>query len=254
MLQHLLLTLLTTSTLFAACDTTPGQTMQRAPAASPARTGDGAKDLQAVRQRLRPLLQARGLQLGDPVLLRIFKAESALEVWMQPGGQGPFVLLDTWDICRWSGDLGPKLREGDGQAPEGFYTLTTRQLHPGSRYHLAFNLGFPNAFDQHHGRTGSFLMIHGACVSIGCYAMTDPGIEPLYALVEDALANGQPHVPVHAFPFRLTDDNLQQHAQHPWADHWRNLQEGDRLFQKERRPPRVDVSPEGRYRFTSPTP
>ena len=90
------------------------------------------------------------------------------------GGEGrPLRRFATYPICLWSGRLGPKLREGDRQAPEGFYTVSAEQLNPNSRWHRSFSLGFPNAFDQAHGRTGSFIMVHGGCPSIGCYAMTD---------------------------------------------------------------------------------
>lgn len=205
--------------------------------ASPA---DKEASLRATRARLATQLDARGMELGAPVYVRIFKEESELEVWVKKGEA--FELLQTWPICRWSGQLGPKLREGDGQAPEGFYSVDRKALHPGSRFHLAFNLGFPNAYDQAQGRTGSFLMVHGNCVSVGCYAMTDAGIEPIYALVEAALDGGQGAVPVHIFPFRMTQEALAARSESPWAEFWKNLQEGYLIFEKERRPPRVEVS------------
>lgn len=180
-------------------------------------------------------LEENGLARGDPVFIRIFKQSAELEIWMNDGRS--WRLFDIWPICRWSGELGPKLREGDGQSPEGFYTVAKGALNPNSSYHLSFNLGFPNAYDRAHGRTGSFLMVHGDCLSIGCYAMTDAGIEDIYGLVEAALDNGQLRVAVHIFPFRMDDATLEAHASHPWVDYWRNLKTGHDLFETSGSPP-----------------
>jgi murein L,D-transpeptidase YafK len=193
-------------------------------------------------------LAEQGFALGQPVHLRIFKEESSLELWMERDGR--FALAASYPVCAWSGALGPKLREGDRQSPEGFYLVSRRQLKPDSDFHLALNIGFPNAFDQAQGRTGSFLMIHGACVSIGCYAMTDGGIEEIYAAVDQALAKGQDAVPVHIFPFRMTEARLQAAAAEPWSSFWRNLAEGDRLFAATGRPPSAHACGE-RYGFAA---
>jgi murein L,D-transpeptidase YafK len=196
-------------------------------------------------------LTEKGLRRGQSVFIRIMKESSELELWMArgEGARGKdWVLLHTWPICRWSGELGPKLKEGDGQSPEGFYMVTRRALNPNSSYHLSFNLGFPNAYDRSHGRTGSFLMVHGDCLSIGCYAMTDAGIEDIYGLVEAALRNGQPAVPVHVFPFRMTEANMTRHSGHRWAGYWSNLKEGWDLFETEREPPTASVC-SSRYTF-----
>lgn len=195
-------------------------------------------------------LAARELRLGAPAYLRIFKRERELELWVEHEASQRFVLLATFRICAASGVLGPKLREGDRQAPEGFYRVPLEMLHPGSRYHLAFNLGFPNAYDRAHGRTGSYLMVHGGCASIGCYAMTDEGIEPIYTVVEAALRGGQPAVPVHCFPFRLTPAALAAERAHPWHGFWTELEPAYRHFEATRRPPRVAV--EGRRYVVSP--
>ena len=191
------------------------------------------------RDSLRPAdsLAERGFALGQPVHLRVFKEDNRLELWMERDGR--FALAATYPVCAWSGSLGPKLKEGDRQAPEGFYLVSRRQLKPDSTFHRALNLGFPNAFDVAQGRTGSFLMIHGACVSVGCYAMTDAVIEEIYTAVEAALANGQDAVPVHIFPFRMTEDRLAAASAEAWSPFWRNLAEGDRLFRETGRPPRA---------------
>ena len=192
-------------------------------------------------------LAASGHALGDFVHLRIFKRESRLELWLQLAG-GRFVLFKSYPVCAWSGTLGPKLEEGDRQAPEGFYRVGPRQLNPHSRHHLAFNLGFPNAYDRALGRTGSALMVHGGCASVGCYAMTDPQIEEIYTLVEAALAAGQGEVDVAIFPFRLTVTALQSEATSPWSPFWATLKEGADLFETSGTPP-VVAAGGGLYRF-----
>ena len=129
-------------------------------------------------------------------------------------------------------------------------------MNPNSRFHLSFNLGFPNAFDRAHGRTGSYLMVHGGRVSIGCYAMTDPGIEEIYTLVEAALAKGQASVPVHCFPFRMTEKRLaqahQRKSEKTWLAFWKQLAAADQAFSKDKRPPTIRV--EGQRYQVSPAP
>lgn len=191
---------------------------------------------------------------GRAVFIRIFKTESALEVWLER--DDGFRLFKTYRICRWSGDLGPKLREGDRQSPEGFYAVTPDAMNPESDYHLSFNLGFPNAYDAAHGRTGSLLMVHGDCWSVGCYAMAtrllplganrNRPIEELWTLMVAAFEAGQPVVPVHIFPFRMTDRAMARHASSPWIGFWRELKGGHDWFERHRRPPSMRVV-DGRY-------
>jgi murein L,D-transpeptidase YafK len=174
-------------------------------------------------------LEESGLRMGSPILIRIFKEEKELEVWIRD--QQAFRLFKTYAICTYgSGTLGPKLRQGDGQAPEGFYRVYPSSLNPASEYHLSFNLGYPNEYDRAHRRTGSALMVHGARVSIGCYAMTDEFIEEIYTLADAAFRGGQPFFYVHAFPFRMTDANLRHHSDSEWHSFWMNLGEGDEAF------------------------
>jgi murein L,D-transpeptidase YafK len=202
--------------------------------------------LSTPRQPIEDRLRAKGFALGQPVLLRVFKEESVLEVWLRRGET--YALFDTYDICKWSGELGPKLSEGDGQSPEGFYFASVKQLLPTSRYHRAINTGFPNAFDVALGRTGSVLMIHGSCVSIGCYAMTDPGIDDIYKIVEASLDKNNSPIPMHLFPFRMSAENLALHQNNRWIDFWKNLAEGDAIFTRSKLPPKV-FSCAGRYVF-----
>ena len=182
---------------------------------------------------------------GAELYIRILKttqtqAKGELQLWKRGAG-GQYDLDRSFDICTWSGDLGPKLREGDGQSPEGFYFIKPSSLNPNSSYNLSFNLGFPNAYDRAHGRTGSYLMVHGECVSIGCYAMTNDGIEEIYADVEAAFAGGQSFIRVHIFPFEMTAENLEAQRDNPNHAFWKNLKTGWDWFEREKTPPNVTV-------------
>ena len=195
-----------------------------------------------------PVVQTEALEpkVSSEIFIRIIKTTSTkdkgvLQIWKQ-GEAGPFALDRSFDICTWSGKLGPKLLEGDGQSPEGFYYIRPASLNPNSSYHLSFNLGFPNAYDRAHGRTGSFLMVHGECVSIGCYAMTNDGIEEIYEDVEAAFAGGQSFIRVHIFPFEMTAENLTQMRSSHNFPFWRNLKQGWDWFERDKRPPNVTVS------------
>lgn len=200
-----------------------------------------------VKPGLTAALAAKNLRFGSPIYIRIFKAERELELWVANGGQ--FVLFRTYPICAFSGELGPKLREGDQQSPEGFYTVRPGQLNPASSYHLSFDLGYPNAYDRANGRTGSALMVHGKCISIGCYAMTDGFIEEIYAMADAALRNGQSAFQVHAFPFRMEPEKLRPYQDSPWHSFWLELKVGYDAFKQNRRPPVVTVRA-GRYVIT----
>ena len=189
--------------------------------------------------QLQPRLEAKQMRLGQNVFIRIFKQENELEVWLNT--DRGFELFQTWPIAAFSGRIGPKTRQGDNQAPEGFYFVPPARMNPWSSYHLSFNLGYPNSFDRAYGRDGSFLMVHGDSVSIGCYAMTDPVIEEIWTLMEAAFKNGQPFIRVHAFPFRMTRDNMELYGQGPWQDFWINLKEGFDFFENSRMVPNVTV-------------
>jgi murein L,D-transpeptidase YafK len=93
-------------------------------------------------------------------------------------------------------------------------------------------------------------MVHGACKSVGCFAMTDRGIEEIYGFVESALKAGQKEIPVHIFPFRLTEANLARETSggflafvsggggnQQWAGFWHNLKQGYDLFEQNGEPP-----------------
>jgi murein L,D-transpeptidase YafK len=191
------------------------------------------------------MLGRKGMDQGAPIFVRIFKEESELEVW-KARDDGRFYHFKTYPICNWSGDLGPKVELGDRQAPEGFYRVSATQLNPNSQFYLAFNLGYPNAYDRSLRRTGSSLMVHGKCKSAGCYAMTDALIEEIYGLARESLKGGQDNFEVHAFPFRMTDANLARYRTNPNHKFWRTLKQGYDFFEKYRLPPQIAVC-ERRY-------
>ena len=196
---------------------------------------------------LRPLSKEAQMLLGKkqmktnaPIFVRIFKEESEFEVWKQRE-DGHFYHFKTYPICNWSGDVGPKIVQGDKQAPEGFYTVARHQMNPNSQFYLAFNIGYPNAYDRAHKRTGDALMVHGKCKSAGCYAMTDAFVEEIYALAREAFIGGQDGFQVHAFPFRMTDANLARHNKHAALKFWSSLKEGYDYFETTRQLPQVAV-------------
>jgi murein L,D-transpeptidase YafK len=193
----------------------------------------------------RALLAEKGMSEQSPVLIRVFKAESELEVW-KAKDDGRYYHFKTYPICSYSGGLGPKIEQGDRQAPEGFYLVSLDQMNPRSKYHLSFDVGFPNSYDRAYGRTGKNIMVHGDCTSAGCYAMTDAVVEEIFTLAREALQGGQPSFQIQAFPFRMTAANMAAHKDDKWYDFWRNLKEGYDYFEISRLPPKIAVC-EKRY-------
>lgn len=198
---------------------------------------------ESICQKIAPSLETQlsqiNVELGDPIFIRIFKESNELELWIQ--GEEKYTLFKTYEICSYSGELGPKQQEGDRQSPEGFYYVQSSQLNPFSSFHLSFNIGYPNNYDRAYGRTGSALMVHGSCVSVGCFAMTDPNVEEIYTLAEAALRNDQSFFGVHIFPFRMTTENFKRHKYSKWIKFWKNLKEGYDLFEAYKIPPKTNV-------------
>src|SRR5690348_8152214 len=211
-----------------------------------------AKANQPVPPKLVQAMVDRDMDLNSPILVRIFKQEAELEVWKQ-NRSGQFALLKTYPICRWSGDLGPKVREGDRQAPEGFYSITPALMNPQSSFYLSFNTGYPNAFDRALGRTGSQLMVHGDCSSRGCYAMTDEQIAEIYALGRESFFGGQKSFQFQAYPFRMTPVNLAKHRNSPHMAFWKMIKEGYDHFEVTHQEPKVDFC-EKKYVFDAAKP
>ena len=201
-----------------------------------------------VRPALEQDLAAMSLKFGDPVFIRVFKEDQQLELWIRNLSTQKFQLFRTYPIAAASGTLGPKLVEGDGQVPEGFYYVPPSAMKPDSAYHLAFNIGYPNDYDLAQSRTGSAIMVHGSSVSIGCLAMTDGKIEEIYTLCDAAHQGGQPFFRIHLFPFRMTPQRMEQATGNPNLTFWKNLREGYDSFEKTQIPPDVSVA-DGRYQF-----
>ncbi len=214
--------------------------------ASPPVTPRAQTLMRSTGARINQDLQNKGFHLGAPVFVRIFKIPGILEVWL--GKNGRFQLFKEYSICCYSGYPGPKLMEGDWQSPEGFYKVSARQMNPNSSYHLAFNVGYPNAFDKVRKRTGSSIMVHGECSSRGCFAMGNKQMEEIYLLAHAALAAGQKEFALHIFPFRLTARNLFKFRSSPWIGFWKKLRPGYDYFEQFHKAPVVTVV-DGNYRI-----
>lgn len=178
--------------------------------------------VEAARQHVQPGLREH---FGKAVFIRIIKEDKAFELWVQEK-DGHWHLLKTYEIAGMSGTLGPKTAEGDKQAPEGFYRVYPRSMNPRSKFHLAFNIGYPNRYDRKLGRTGSFIMVHGSIWSVGCFAMTDAGIEEIYTLVNEAFKAGVPEVPVQIYPFRMTPERMEKETENTHSTFWQHLLPG----------------------------
>ena len=211
--------------------------------------GVSGRHMQPLSERLLADLDSKNMAKESPILVRIFKEESELEVWKEDR-TGRFAQLRTYPICRWSGELGPKVREGDRQAPEGFYTITPSLMNPNSQWYLAINTGFPNAYDRANGRSGAFLMIHGDCSSRGCYAMTDEQIGEIYSLARESFFGGQKSFQIQAYPFHMTPINMAKHRNSPHMAFWKMLKQGYDHFEVTRLEPKVEVC-EKRYVFNA---
>ena len=212
----------------------------------------GDKASRPIPEKLLAEIETKNMDKGSPMVVRVFKQESELEVWKQDR-TGRFALLKTYPICRWSGDLGPKVKEGDRQAPEGFYSIGPGQMNPNSGYYLSFNTGFPNAYDRAWGRTGAQLMVHGDCSSRGCYAMTDEQISEIYSLGRESFFGGQTAFQFQAYPFRMTPQNFARHRSNPNMAFWKMLKEGNDAFEVTKQEVKVNFC-EKKYVFDAERP
>tara|TARA_R110001592_G_scaffold20926_9_gene84623 strand:+ start:9330 stop:10109 length:780 start_codon:yes stop_codon:yes gene_type:complete len=190
---------------------------------------------------LRTEMVVLGMSMDNPMLIRAFKNEMQLELWVKSSYHNQYELFKTYNICNKSGVLGPKLKEGDLQTPEGYYSVTQDRLNPNSNYFLSFNIGYPNAYDRAHKRTGSLLMIHGSCVSEGCLAMTDKSIAEIYLIVEQNFKYGHKSIPIEIFPFRMSKENMNLRRLSRWYPFWKNLKQGYDYFEYYHVPPEVSV-------------
>ncbi|OAI29736.1 hypothetical protein A1351_01365 [Methylosinus sp. R-45379] len=186
------------------------------------------------------LMEQAGVTKESPTLIRSYKKEAEFQIWKQrPDGR--YAYLKTFPMCRWSGQLGPKVREGDRQAPEGFYSITPGQMNPNSAYYLSFNVGYPNAYDRAYGHSGGSIMVHGACSSAGCFSMTDRQIAEIYAILRTSFNNGQRSIQMQSYPFKMTAENLAKHRLDPNIGFWKQLKEGSDHFEIAGKEPSVGV-------------
>ena len=230
-------------------DAKPGEASKPAKPAPPKLPPKATKKLPP---EMLALLRDKNMPVSSPILVRVFKEESELEVWKQDAS-GRFQILKTYPICRWSGDLGPKLREGDRQTPEGFYRVTPALMNPHSSYYLSMNIGYPNSFDKAHKRDGSLIMIHGDCWSVGCHAMSDEQISEIYALARESFLGSRQSFQVQAYPFRMTPANLARHRNNRNFAFWTMLKIGNDHFEATHLEPKVDVC-DRRYVFDAQRP
>ena len=201
---------------------------------------DSGRSLRPIPNETLALMDKIGTSPSAPVLIRTYKQEAEFEIWKLKN-DGEYALLKTYPMCRWSGQLGPKLREGDHQVPEGFYTIAPGQMNPNSHYYLSFNVGYPNAYDRAYGRTGGDIMVHGICSSAGCYSMTDAQIAEIYAIAREAFNGGQSAIQMQSFPFRMTAENLAKHRLDPNIAFWKEIKNGADHFEVTKTEPDVLV-------------
>ncbi len=203
--------------------------------------GTGTKHLRPLKPETIALMDSKGMRKEDPILVRTFKQENTLEIWKRDK-TGRFALLKSYPMCSWGGTLGPKIREGDKQSPEGFYTVTPARMNPNSQFFLAYDVGYPNAFDRAWGRTGAAVMVHGNCTgSAGCFVMTDAQVEEIYGLAREAFNGGQKSFQVQSFPFHMTAENLAKNRKNPNLAFWKQIKKGYDHFEVTKLEPKVDV-------------
>jgi murein L,D-transpeptidase YafK len=217
------------------------ETVQRTPARASAPVPQATLALMAEKQTDR----------NAPILIRAYKKEAEIEIWKQ-NRAGDYVLLKSYPVCRWSGQLGPKRKEGDRQVPEGFYTVSASQMNPFSAYWLAFNVGYPNPLEKSMGRSGGDIMVHGTCSSRGCFAMTDAQIEEIYSVMREAFNAGQKNIQFQSYPFHMTAENLAKFRHDPNMPYWKNLKEGSDHFEVTKREPKINYCGQ-RYVFNAET-
>ncbi len=219
------------SAMLAACDETGGGGLGMA---------GSVRASHPLSPEMVALMEKKGVTKESPVLIRTFKKEAEFEIWkMKPDGQ--YALLRTYPMCRWSGQLGPKVREGDRQVPEGFYKITPGQMNPTSAYYLSFNVGYPNAFDRSWNRTGGSIFVHGACSSAGCFSMTDKQIDEIYGVARDGFAGGQQAIQMQSYPFHMTAENMAKYREDPNIGFWKQLKEGADNFEVTKQDVQVGV-------------
>ena len=189
-------------------------------------------------ESLKKSIQQAGYGTDFSMLINAYKAEGKLEVWLKAKSDKQYSCFKTYDFCAHSGTLGPKVIEGDGQTPEGFYYINV--FNPMSSFHLSLGVNYPNSVDSARTgadrKTGGDIYIHGNCVTVGCIPLTDDKIDEVYILAVEARNSGQDKIPVNIYPFKMTNANIQKYsAQFPaQLSFWKSLQPGYLAFEKHR--------------------
>jgi len=237
-------------------------------AAAPAQTGFKSEQLRSSRVRQAYVQKEPGVkalfkshELTYPpkeILIRIFKKEGLLELWAADSAGRAMLLVKEYPVCAASGVPGPKRKRGDGQVPEGFYTIN--HFNPQSNFHLSLGLDYPNRSDQLLGDRddpGSAIYIHGDCVTIGCIPVTDEGIKELYLIALEARNGGKEKIPVHIFPCKMDGPEYQALLNDRQEDKvllrfWNNLKQGYDFFGTTKTVPQIMVDRKGSYFFNQP--
>lgn len=186
---------------------------------------------------IRNELKAQGISNNFNLFLAAYKQEGKLEVWIKSGDKKSYQLFKIYAFSGHSGVIGPKVKEGDLQTPEGFYHITA--YNPESKFHLSLGINYPNNTDllrSGREKPGSEIYIHGDCVTAGCIPITDDKIRELYILAVEAREHGQREIPVHIYPFKMTAENMKiQSEKHPHQKaFWTSLKSQHDAFEKSR--------------------
>lgn len=184
------------------------------------------------------------------IYFRAFKHERSFEVWGSGASGQEYILIAEYPFCAFSGEPGPKRKEGDLQIPEGFYEII--HFNEESSFHLSLGLNYPNESDRilsHKTSPGSDIYIHGGCATVGCIPLTDPVIEIVYLLGVLAKNSGQGALPVHIYPFRFSSSQARgELASDPsnerHLEFWKSLEPAYFFFEEKKLPPRVSVDAE----------
>ncbi|MGB0884940.1 MAG: L,D-transpeptidase family protein [Chitinophagales bacterium] len=185
------------------------------------------------------------------ILLVSYKAEGELQVWIKEYN-GSYRIFKVYDVCKKSGDFGPKRIQGDKQVPEGFYNINV--FNPSSDFHLSLGISYPNNSDRLNSTAsdlGGDIYIHGSCVTVGCLPMTDDIMEEIYLISAHAKNQGQQNIPIHLYPFKF--NKLTEYIFYKeYPEHitfWENLKSEYYYFTNNKRIRNINIDSFGNYKF-----
>ncbi|MDQ2180777.1 murein L,D-transpeptidase family protein [Marinifilum sp. D714] len=204
------------------------------------------------------LLDNKSIKIDElEVYLRAFKFGQKIQLWGKNKSDQKFKLIKEYKVCRKSGKLGPKRKQGDLQVPEGFYYID--RFNPASNFHLSLGINYPNQSDlfwANKTNPGGDIFIHGSCVTVGCLPITDDQIKELYIFCVEAKNNGQQKIPVHIFPVKLSNKNFDVLVSKYKEDQdkitiWKDLKNVYDSFNKTRQIPKVTFLNNGKHLIES---